>query len=141
MSNIQRWRDFRETIKSLPEEMKIKEALRYWEKSALVNFVLDYEDPEQWPTPWELISDDYYDSIVISIMIVETLILSGFHHERFELRYIHNDYDSSRFMIVIIDGKLVLNYSYGEILDFQDIKDKIKTIQKIIRLEEKYIKG
>lgn len=137
--NIKSWKDLRDKIKWFDDDNKIVEVLNYWSKVATVHYVMDWDKPKTWLTPWEIIHDDYYDDVAIAYMMAETLILDGMSPDRIELRYIQNVNDKSRFMILIIDDTLVLNYSYNEIVLLDDIKSNLITYSRYKKQDEQYI--
>lgn len=136
--HIKSWKELRDKIKWFDEENKIIEVMKYWQKVPIVHYVMDWDKPENWLTPWEIIHDDYYDDVAISYMMAETLILDGMDPSRIELRYVQDKTDKSRFMILIIDGKYVLNYSYGEVLTVNQIQNNIITYSRYSKIDDKY---
>lgn len=129
---IIKWREFRESIKDFSELEKIEKVMKYWQKAPLTTFVIDW-DTASFPSPWEVINDGYYDSILIAYMIKETLILTGFEKDRIKLCYVRNNEFEG--MLVIIDNKFLINYSYDEILDYNNYKNNLK----FIRIDDKII--
>lgn len=119
---IKEWRDFRISINDKNEVDQLTDVVEYWSKAPLVNYVLDYNTFKEWPTPWELISEDYFDSITIAYLMMETLITLKWNKDRFVLSYIKPDDNSDYIMVLIVDNKYVLNYSYNEIYDINDLK-------------------
>ena len=138
--NLSSWREFREYISKFDDDKKIREVVKYFSSFPIVNYVLDYNVPEKWITPWEIISDDYYDDIALSILMCETLVLSGFDAKRFKLKYVTDIVDNSSFMILVIDGTKVLNFSYNQIVNYNDIKNRIRIIEKIEKTKDSYRK-
>lgn len=136
---LQDWRDFRKSLQGKDETYIIENILDYWSKKPIVNFVLNYNDYKNWPTPWELISEDYFDSICIAYLMMETFISLGFNKERFELRYIKPDINSECIMILILDNCKVFNYSYNEIYNIEDIS-YINCLVKIKYINDNLIK-
>mgnify|MGYP001240061360 CR=1 FL=1 len=138
--NLSSWREFREYITKFDDDKKIREVVKYFSSFPIVNYVLDYNTPEKWISPWEIISDDYYDDIALVILMCETLVLSNFNTNRFKLRYVTDTVDNSSFMILIIDDHKVLNFSYNQIVNYDDIKNRIRIIEKIERTKDSYRK-
>lgn len=136
--HIKSWKELRDKIKWFDDENKIIEVMKYWQKVPTVHYVMDWDKPEKWLTPWEIIHDDYYDDVAIVYMMAETLILDGMDPSRIELRYIQDKTDKSRFMILIIDGKYVLNYSYDEVLTVKQIQNNIITYSRYSKIDDKY---
>lgn len=136
--HIKSWKELRDKIKWFDDENKIIEVMKYWQKVPTVHYVMDWDKPEKWLTPWEIIHDDYYDDVAIVYMMAETLILDGMDPSRIELRYVQDKTDKSRFMILIIDGKYVLNYSYDEVLTVKQIQNNIITYSRYSKIDDKY---
>lgn len=120
MIEIKKWRDLRNEISPLTEEEQISKIVNYWSKEPIVNFVLNYNEYKKWPTSWELISDGYFDSVAIAYLMMETFILIGWDRNRFKLEYIKPDDHSDYIMILKIDNKNILNYSYNEVYNIEN---------------------
>lgn len=120
LNRIGEWRDFRKNIKNLSEEEQINQVVNYWSKMPIVNFVLNYNEYEKWPTAWELITDGYFDTVSIAYLMMETLIICGWDKNRFRLEYIKPDENSEYLMVLIIDDKFILNYSYNEVYNIEN---------------------
>lgn len=120
LDRIKDWRNFRKSIENSSENKQIKENVLYWSKMPTVNFVLNYNEFNKWPTPWDIVSEGYYDSIAIAYLMMETLILLGWDKKRFSLNYIKPDESSDFIMVLIIDDKNVLNYSYNEVYNIKN---------------------
>lgn len=121
---LKQWKKLREDLKTLNTNDKISKTVDFWSKAPTVNFVLNYNEYKKWPTPWDLIYDNFYDSIVIAYLMSQTLIFSGIPETDHEFRYIKIGDEIDYCMILIIDKKYVLNYSYGTVIDIKDLKYK-----------------
>ena len=120
LNRIKEWRDFRKDIKNLSSDEQILGVVNYWSKMPVVNFVLNYNEYDKWPTAWELITEGYFDSISIAYLMMETLVICGWNKDRFKLEYIKPDDSSEYIMVLIIDNRLVLNYSYNEVYNIDE---------------------
>lgn len=127
-NRLKDWRALREHLATLDENDQIEALRTYWEKMPMSLHVLDYDNAKEWPTPWELISENYYDTNVIAYLMMETLKNIGWSEDRFELAYIQDKNDNSRLMVLILDNKNVLNYSYGEIVSLDNVRENIYTL-------------
>lgn len=108
------WSSFRDGLPNLDEETQIKEVVAYWARCPFSAWSLDPDQPEQWPTIWEILNDGDYCSNAIAVGMEATLRLSGWSPERLQLLMIRKLQDGEQFFIVLIDEVTVLNYSYGE---------------------------
>lgn len=138
LDKIKKWREFRTLLGTLTAEQQINSVVEYWSKMPLTNFVMDWDDAQSWPTPWEIISEDYYDSVAIAYMMLETLKAVGWDESQFELRYIQDKVDNSRMMILILDNETVLNYSYNEIVSLNDIEAKLANMIRYKLIKNKF---
>lgn len=134
-TNMKSWRDLREEIIDKSPIEKITSTVEYWSKVGRVNYYMDWDKPENWVTPWEIINDDYYDDVAISIMMLETLIYTGFDESEIQLFFIINKEDNCRFMVCVVDGKYLLNYSHNEVIDFEENKNKFTIIDSFKRMK------
>lgn len=131
---LKEWRDLRETIKNKNTMEKLKGVVNFWAKQGIVNYVLDYDKPETWPTTWELISDGFYDQTALSYLMSETLFLANEEPELILIKIIK----TNEILLVVSINDYILNYSYNDIVHKQEITQFVKVIQKYKREEGKY---
>lgn len=117
------WRDFRSTLYDLDELDKLNAVAEFWSKLPLVTYVIDWHQPQTWPTCWQLLHDGYFDTCAVAYLMEQTLILIGWDPSRLKLLYIKNTKIEEQMMTLLIDDKWALNYSYGEVFDFCKIKN------------------
>lgn len=127
---LKEWKNFRSDIATLNTFEKILKTIDFWKDAPLVNFVLNYNEYKDWPSPWELIYENFYDSIVLSYVMSQTLLLID-EDQSHELWYIKPDIEHDYCMILIVDDMYVLNYSYGSVI----LKDNLKYDNCLIRLK------
>lgn len=131
------WRELRNQITTQPESDKLLTLLRWWAKAPICAYSIDGRDCSQWPTPWELLNENMFCTSSIAYMMAQTLILSGFEKDRIELVFIKSDDDER--LVVLVDGSLVLNYSYGETFEWADIRSDIKVRERFVMVDEKFV--
>ena len=129
---LKKWRDLRETIKNKNTMEKLKDVVKFWGKQGIVNYVLDYDKPETWPTVWEL--DGFYDQTALSYLMSETLFLANEEPELVLIKIIK----TNEILLVVSINDYILNYSYNDIVHKQEITQFVKVIQKYKREEGKY---
>ena len=125
---ILKWREFRLEISKMNEIDQINLVVNYWSKAPTITFAIDWFE-RQFPTPWEIINEGYYDLNYIAFLMKETLTNSGWEESRIKMCYIktkENDYEG---MVLIIDNKYLLNYSYMEVLNYDDYKDTFRFLR------------
>lgn len=114
------WKKIRKSISTLDNESKIQEVVDFWKTAPLVNFVLNYNEYAKWPSAWEIIDDNIYDSISIAYVMAMTLVFSGYPEKDIIMKYVKPNDETDYIMVIILDNSTVLNYSYGEIVDIKD---------------------
>lgn len=131
---LKEWRDLRETIKNKTKMVKLKEVVNFWSKQGIVNYVLDYDNPETWPTVWELISEGFYDQTALSYLMAETLFLVDENPRLVLIKIIK----TNEILLVVSIDDYILNYSYNDIVHKQEINQFVKVIQEYKREKGKY---
>jgi hypothetical protein len=117
-SRLGDWKEFRKSLAALPEDAQLVAVATYWAKAPLGKLAYDLDHPETIPSPWEMISAGDWCENSLAIGMEFTLRLAGWNADRLQLAMIR-DYDISEMkVILIIDGRLALNYSYEEVCDY-----------------------
>ncbi len=121
MSSAERladWKDLRARIGTMADQDALTELTRYWAQAPLSVTSHDPENPSTWPTPWEMISRGEWSKPMVAVGMEFTLRLAGWSEDRLKLRYLR-DYDiSEEIMILIVDDKIVLNYTDGAAIEY-----------------------
>ncbi len=131
------WRELRNQISALPDDEKFEPLLRWWAKAPICAYAIDAYDCAQWPTPWELLNENMFCTSAVAYLMAQTLILSGVNEARIMLTCIKGNDDER--LIVVVDDSIVLNYSYGEVFAWADIKDEFVERQSYRFVEAKAI--
>lgn len=116
------WRDFRSKISGLEETEQLNSLATWAGQIPTVTFSLDFDDPASWPTPWELIHENRFCSTGVAYLMEQTLIMMGWNPDRLKLIYMKNSEDQAQTMILVVDDTWVLNYSIGELFNFDTIR-------------------
>lgn len=138
MEQIRAWRDLRDELadKSLYQQLKL--VSDYWWQAPIVTFCLDSDKPDTWPSPWEIVYYNGYDTTARALMMAETLILFD---EKFsnlvELQYIKDYVDEDLLMILVIDGK-ILNHSYKTITSVDKLQGHYTILGSYCKHSEKW---
>lgn len=121
------WGSFRDGLPSLSEQEQLDKVAKFWAQCPFGKWVIHPEDSRDWPTVWELLHDGDYCRNSIAVGIESTLRLSGMNADRLKLVMVKNVEDQEEFFVVIIDDNQVLNYSYGETVQVEDIAGLVDT--------------
>lgn len=109
---IKYWKEFRDSLKTKDKIEILKEINSFWWKAPYCRYVLDYEKPETWPSPWELIFDNQYDDTARAYMMAETLLMidtNHFKNSEVNILVIKNHSLKEITTVLFVDG-LILNY-------------------------------
>jgi|ERR1700691_1045997 len=122
------WRNFRKSVFELSEYDQLSSVAKYWADVPLVMFSINWDRPNEWPSPWELIHEGNFDNTAIVYLMEQTLLLLGWGRNRLELKFINDKKNNDQFMILIIDNKYVLNYSINKVIELQKIKNNFLSL-------------
>ncbi len=116
---IKHWRALRDSLSDLSIEDQIKQVSDWCWKAPIVNFSIDYDKPKFWPTSWELIKENSFDSPARGLLMAETFLLSNenFYKNILDLKYVYSYDIKNYFMAVIINERYILNYEFNEVVD------------------------
>lgn len=125
---VVRWRDFRKTLDHLPLEQAIKAVAEFWHGCPFAPYYLDPEKPEEWPTPWELISENYYCDLAKALGMLYTLYFTAHGKDLdAEIRVYYDTETKFTYNLpVLAQGKYVVNLVDGEIVNIESINKNLK---------------
>src|SRR5690606_6982603 len=131
------WRELRSQISKQSDNEKYDTLLRWWAKAPICRYSIDAMDCSGWPTPWELLNENMFCTSAIAFMMAHTLALSGFERSRMKLVFIRGNDDER--LVVVIDGSIVLNYSYAEVFDWHEIRDDFQVMCTYTFDDDKFV--
>lgn len=138
---ILRWRDWRLTMDSLPFDEALLEVARTWAMIPIVNHYLAPDQVLEWPDPWMLIDDNHYCDLARCLGMYYSLMLSKHKDEHEFSIAIYKDADAqSWYHLCLVDnGKYVLNWDLGQVLNISPLPESAKLIHhyKEIALADK----
>jgi len=129
------WKEFRTYIGCFPFDEAVKKVVNYWSMAPFVTHYLNL-DGSNWPGPWDLLAGGMYDNLAIALGMGYTLQLSnhGDHHT-FNIVRLQDTVSSEVFNVVMVDdGKYVLNFTYNEVISKEQLGENIVATQYLARL-------
>ena len=112
---LQSWRAFRESLEH--SKTPYQDVAKFWAKTPYNSKVLDPYYVDSWPDPWELVINNRYDLLAISLGICYTFQLTArFNGVKCEIYTSIAPKEEPSYMSVI-DSKHLLNYHHGEVVD------------------------
>ncbi len=138
-ARLQDWFQLRKSVTSLPIEQQCITIDKWWQDAPLVNHHLHPHDIDNWPDPWELLSENTYCEVARALGMCYTLYLIGVND--IELVLAKNDTAEDVVLVLVDNAKYILNYwpntvisnslhdfKVVDTLDIKKIKDKIGNI-------------
>ena len=134
---LDHWKQFRHRLASLPLEEALAECSAFWQKAPFTPYYLDYLTVDQWPTPWELVYENYYCDLAIALGIVYTLHLSGhLSVEDIGLRVYQDSETKHQYNLAWINqGKYILNMIDGEVLNIKQFDNALQLKQQFTAVD------
>lgn len=122
------WRGFRKSLDDLLLPDAIQSVAEFWQNCPHHAYYLDPQDPESWPTAWELISKNYYCDLAKSLGMLYTIYFTS-HGNGLDVEiYTYNDVDTGYTynLCVLGAGKYVINFLDNKIVNIESINKKLK---------------
>ena len=124
-TRLKAWSDLRTNLQNLSLEAKCVEVDKFWQSVPIQTYYLHTDYIKDWPTPWELISDNVYCNYARALGMIYTLLLTG--TKNLELVEAKDDNSNEVILVLVDDAKYVLNYWPNMVVnnlitDFQIIK-------------------
>lgn len=112
---LREWRNLRNKILDLPIPDKCITVDAWWQMAPLVTHYLHPMDQQNWPDPWNLLSENMYCLLTRALGIVYTLQMSQISDINL---VIANDRQGDECPLVLVDNaKYILNYWPDSVLN------------------------
>lgn len=133
---ISDWRELRKRLEdpSLSEIEILELVEKHFAMMPRGSRSIDYYTPKNWQSPWEIIHHKLYCNNAVTLMQYYTLTLCpGIDVSKIQIYLIEDDQDE--YVVLVYDNKYLLNYYYGEVLDFSKHRHLFKINQTIHKNE------
>jgi len=108
------WRDFRTYLETA--ENPLEDTVKFYSQAPIVNLTTDPYDPDNWPTPWEILKENIYCEYVKILAICYTLQLCDrFIGVKFEINIVHDNKQSRTYFLLFVDNQCI-GYNYDEVI-------------------------
>ena len=121
------WKNFRSQLSGMSMLQALEATQQLWQQCPFTPFYLNIEQPDTWPNPWELITENYYCDLAKTLGIVYTLHLSDHGKDLCSEIRVYND-PVCRYQYHIAyfdDGKYVLNLIEDEVVNKEHINQQL----------------
>ena len=132
-ARLQDWFQLRTSVTSLPIEQQCITIDKWWQDAPLVTHHLHPQDIDNWPDPWELLSENTYCEVARALGMCYTLHLIGITD--IELVLARNDTAEDVVLVLVDNAKYILNYWPDTV-----ISNKLKDFKVVDHLDIKKIK-
>ena len=122
---LKHWKELRHELSTLDDQNAMAMVAEYWSYAPLSNFSYNPEAPEEWPTPWEMVSRGQWCRLMLAAAMEFTLRLSGWDSDRMKLIYFRDYNISEEVFVLKIDDRYALNYSNREVVDYPDTEQVV----------------
>ena len=107
-TRLRSWFDLRNKLSRLPLNEQCLEVDKFWQRVPISSHYLHPDFIKDWPTPWQLLSDNNYCYYARALGIFYTFILLGIN--KLELVQAVDDNSNEVVLVLVDDAKYVLNY-------------------------------
>lgn len=134
---LKEWREFRSHIGTLSFDLAIKETVHLWSYAPFINHYLDHVEVQNWPTPWELLSENKYDDTAKSLGMLYTLFLSAHGKDHnFSILQARGLSGIDEYNLVSVDGgKYILNYIFDDIISKMQLEKEAQVIKQYTAID------
>ena len=130
-SRLKAFRQFRLDLIEISDlEQRLQFMVDWWKDLPMSTRVIDPYTPDQWPTPWEIIHENNYDENALALIYFHMLKVLDYESK---LYLVEDEEKTFIKLIILVDDKHIINYSYGNV----DNKETIKKC-KILESWENY---
>lgn len=129
------WADLRTWCQQVPAADAVKKINDWWSQSPWRPYYLHWDDIQEWPDPWQLLSDNYYCDVARGLGILYTISLI----DRADLapaRLVLTDDD--RNLVLIDKTKYILNWNPDEIVNI-NLTNEFKRQYTQEQVRQKYL--
>ncbi len=107
-ARLKSWADLRRSIANKSNIDQIVAIDNFWQRVPLTNHYLHTDFIKDWPSPWQLLSDNNYCYYARALGMIYTLLLVG--NNTIELVEAVDDNSNEVVLVLVDDAKYVLNY-------------------------------
>ena len=127
-ARLQDWFQLRKSVINLPIEQQCITIDNWWQQAPLVTHHLHPYDIENWPDPWELLSENTYCEVARALGMCYTLHLVGVTN--IELVLATNEIAEDVVLVLVDNAKYIMNYWPNTV-----ISNKLKDFKVVNKLD------
>lgn len=116
------WYQLRQAAEHLPLNDQLQMINNWWWQAPMVNHAVLWDDHNNWPNPWELLTNNGYCELARALGIVYTLMMLEIPQYK-DLSIISTGNDN---LVLVDGGKYILNWAPGEMLNIDSTPITVK---------------
>lgn len=124
---LKSWYDLRQQLQNTEDATKCVEIDKWWQSAPIVTHHLHPQDIDNWPDPWELLSENTYCEVARALGMCYTLLLIGITD--IELVLARNNTAEDVVLVLVDNAKYIMNYWPDTVIS-NTLKD-FKVVQKL----------
>jgi len=126
-ARLQDWFQLRKSVINLPIEQQCITIDEWWQHAPLVTHHLHPHDIDNWPDPWELLSENTYCEVARALGMCYTLLLLDITDV--EMVLATNNIGEDVVLVLVDNAKYILNYWPNTVVN-NNLRD-FKVVSKI----------
>ena len=126
-ARLQDWFQLRKSVINLPIAQQCITIDEWWQRAPLVTHHLHPLDMENWPDPWELLSENTYCEVARALGMCYTLLLLDISDV--EMVLATNNIGEDVVLVLVDNAKYILNYWPNTVVN-NNLRD-FKVVSKI----------
>lgn len=119
---LQAWLDLRALCAELDLDSTISTIDQWWRRTPWRPYYLHWDDRADWPNPWQLLADNEYCDVARALGMLYTIKLL----DRSDCKDARMVCAQQGNLVLIQDGKYVMNWTADEIVNIQSTQIKIE---------------
>ena len=114
-TRLRSWVDLRHKLSAFPLDIQCQEVDRFWQNVPTNNYYLHPDFIKDWPTPWQLLSDNIYCYYARALGMFYSMKLLG--NCTLEIVEAKDDNNNEVVLVLVDNAKYVMNYWPGTVVN------------------------
>ena len=114
-TRLKHWAKLRTELEDKPLQMQVMEVDKFWQAAPIQTYYLHTDFVKEWPSPWQLISDNIYCYYARALGMVYTLWLLGV--KEVDLCEATNHNNENVVLVLVDSAKYLCNYWPNTVLN------------------------